>query len=211
MIPVPAAGTVDLGGTLIAVATRTTLSVYDTDNGALKYQLPLSRTTGVPRLLTVGAGYAAYASGIELHLLRLDNGNDRIVDLPGQDGPSPSVPDNRGAVHRLRPRLRPAARTDPVRTRGEPALTLNTGAADRDRASSAIAANTTFTRTRSWALRFSRRDRYARPQGVSDSLRVHLKPNAGPARSSRRSELPADRTPAANASAGAILRVAQNA
>jgi hypothetical protein len=61
--------------------------VYDADSGALKYQLSLSRTTGVPRLLTIGAGYAVYASGIEMHLLRLDNGNDRIVDLPGQDGP----------------------------------------------------------------------------------------------------------------------------
>jgi hypothetical protein len=48
-------------------------------------RMPLSDTIGVPQLLTVGAGFAAYASGIELHLLRFDNGNDRIVDLPGQD------------------------------------------------------------------------------------------------------------------------------
>jgi len=86
-LPVPAGATVALGGNLLAVAAGTRLRVYDADSGALNYQLPLSRTTGVPQLLTVGAGYAVYASGIELHLLRLANGNDRIVDLPGQDGP----------------------------------------------------------------------------------------------------------------------------
>jgi dipeptidyl aminopeptidase/acylaminoacyl peptidase len=83
-IPVPARATVRLSGSLLGVAFGSTLSVYDADNGALDYRLPLSHTSGVPRLLTIGAGYAVYASGIELHLLRLDNGSDRIVDLPGQ-------------------------------------------------------------------------------------------------------------------------------
>jgi Tol biopolymer transport system component len=86
-VPVPALGSVILGGDQLAVSTSTTLSVYDADSGALAYQLPLGGASGAPRLLTIGAGYAVYASGIELHLLRLDSGTDRIVDLPGQDGP----------------------------------------------------------------------------------------------------------------------------
>ncbi len=84
---IPALGTVRIGGDLLGVAAKTTLRVYDADSGTLRYQLPLARSSGVPRLLTDGAGYAVYASGIELHLVRLDSGNDRIVDLPGQDGP----------------------------------------------------------------------------------------------------------------------------
>jgi hypothetical protein len=63
-----------------------TLRVYDAGSGTLRYQLPLAHASGVPQLLTVRAAYAVYTSGIELHLLRLDNGNDRIADLPRQDG-----------------------------------------------------------------------------------------------------------------------------
>jgi Tol biopolymer transport system component len=84
---VTAPGTARIGGNILGVATDTTLRVYDADSGTLRYQLPLAHTSGHPRLLTIGAGYAVYASGIELHLMRLDNGNDRIADLPGQAGP----------------------------------------------------------------------------------------------------------------------------
>jgi hypothetical protein len=75
-----------LGAGLLAVAAHATLSVYDTGNGKLAYQLPLADASGTPQLLTIGSNYAVYTSGIELHLLRLDSGTDRIVDLPGQDG-----------------------------------------------------------------------------------------------------------------------------
>jgi dipeptidyl aminopeptidase/acylaminoacyl peptidase len=85
-IPVPARASAVLGAGLLAVAAHTTLSVYDTGNGNLAYQLPLAGASGTPQLLTIGSKYAVYASGIELHLLRLDNGTDRIIDLPGQDG-----------------------------------------------------------------------------------------------------------------------------
>jgi Tol biopolymer transport system component len=86
-IHVPVGAAVRLSGSLLGVASGTTLSVYAADSGTLDYRLPLSHTSGVPQLFTIGAGYAVYASGIELHLLRLDTGYDRIVDLPGQDGP----------------------------------------------------------------------------------------------------------------------------
>jgi hypothetical protein len=80
-------GTARLGGDLLAVASGDVLRVYAADAGSLRYQLPLSHATGKPRLLAVGYGYAVYASGIALHLLRLDDGTDRIADLPGQAGP----------------------------------------------------------------------------------------------------------------------------
>jgi Tol biopolymer transport system component len=84
---IPTLGTTRIGGGVLGVAAGNTLHVYDPDSGTLRYQLPLANTAGRPRLLSIGAGYAVYASGIELHLLRLDNGNDRIADLPGQAGP----------------------------------------------------------------------------------------------------------------------------
>jgi Tol biopolymer transport system component len=84
---IPFLGTARIGGDLLAIAAGNTLRVYDPDSGTLRYQRPLAHSAGHPRLLTIGAGYAAYASGIELHLVRLDNGNDRIADLPGQAGP----------------------------------------------------------------------------------------------------------------------------
>lgn len=79
--------TVRIGGDTVGIADGNKLRVYATDRGTLRYQLPLAHTSGVPRLLTIGDGYAVYASGIELHLLRLDNGNDHIVNLPAQAGP----------------------------------------------------------------------------------------------------------------------------
>jgi Tol biopolymer transport system component len=84
---IPFLGTVRIGGDVLGIATGTTLRVFDPDSGVLRYQRRLAHTAGHPRLLTIGAGYAVYASGIELHILRLGNGNDRIADLPGQAGP----------------------------------------------------------------------------------------------------------------------------
>jgi Tol biopolymer transport system component len=78
------AGTALIGGGLLAVASGTTLSVYDADSGTLRYQHTLVDTTGRPSLLTVGDGYAAYTSGIALHVLRLGDGADQVAALPGQ-------------------------------------------------------------------------------------------------------------------------------
>jgi dipeptidyl aminopeptidase/acylaminoacyl peptidase len=80
-------GTTRIGGDLVGVAAGTALRVYTADGGTLRYQLPLAHASGVPRLLTIGADYAVYSSGVELHLLQLGSGADHIVDLPGQAGP----------------------------------------------------------------------------------------------------------------------------
>jgi Tol biopolymer transport system component len=83
---IPDTGTARLGGGILGVASGNTLRIYDADSGALQYQLPLADTSGHPQLLTIGNGHAAYTSGIALHLLRLNDGADRIAALPGQAG-----------------------------------------------------------------------------------------------------------------------------
>jgi hypothetical protein len=83
---VPDTGTARLGGGILGVASGNTLRIYDADSGTLQYQRPLTDTSGHPQLLTIGNGHAAYTSGIALHLLRLDDGTDRIAALPGQAG-----------------------------------------------------------------------------------------------------------------------------
>jgi hypothetical protein len=82
-IAAPAGDTARLGGDELAVAKGTVLRVYGVGSGRLQGRFALSARSGDPRLLSVRNGYAVYASGLELHLLRLRDGDDRIVDLPG--------------------------------------------------------------------------------------------------------------------------------
>jgi Tol biopolymer transport system component len=79
-------GQLRIGGNLIGELIGNTLRVYGTDNGSLLAQLPLAHRAGQPRLLTIGYGYAAYVSGIELHLVRLQDQHDHVLDLSGQAG-----------------------------------------------------------------------------------------------------------------------------
>jgi Tol biopolymer transport system component len=89
--------TVRLGGDLLgAVGSDNTLRVYAADDGSLRYQLPLAHASGAPRLLTIWGGHAVYASGIELHLVRLQDGLDRILDLAGQAGPLDAILTTKG-------------------------------------------------------------------------------------------------------------------
>jgi Tol biopolymer transport system component len=85
-IAAPRHETVQIGGGLVGIAAASRLRAYTADSGTLLYDLPLAHLSGVPRLLTISARYAVYESGIELHLLRLADGYDRIIDLPGQAG-----------------------------------------------------------------------------------------------------------------------------
>jgi hypothetical protein len=61
--------------------------LYAADDGTLLHTFPLSRVSGSPRLLAIDADHAVYASGVEVQLLRLKDGFDQILDLPGQAGP----------------------------------------------------------------------------------------------------------------------------
>jgi Tol biopolymer transport system component len=72
---------------LVAAITADTLRVYAADDGSLLHTFPLAHSSGHARLLAVGDGRVVYESGIEVHLLRLQDGLDQILDLPGQAGP----------------------------------------------------------------------------------------------------------------------------
>jgi hypothetical protein len=78
---------VALDGARVAVARGSALSIFDARTDELLGRRRLASAAGPPRLHDVARGLAAYATGLELHLLRLADGRDRIVDLPGAVGP----------------------------------------------------------------------------------------------------------------------------
>ena len=84
--PAPQA-TARLGDDTVGVLSGTTLRVYRTDDASPLAQLPVASAAGQPQLLSINDDYAVYESGIELHLLQLHDGLDRILDLPGEAGP----------------------------------------------------------------------------------------------------------------------------
>jgi hypothetical protein len=76
-----------LGGSVVAAISGNTLRVYRTDDASPVAQLPVSSAAGPARLLSIDDDYAAYRSGIELHLLRIRDGLDQVLSLPGEAGP----------------------------------------------------------------------------------------------------------------------------
>ena len=92
----PAAVSARLGGDELGVVSGNTLLVYSARTGRLDDRTELAHLSGDPRLLSIRNGYAVYVSGIELHLLRLRDGLDRVLDLPEQSGPVDAVLTARG-------------------------------------------------------------------------------------------------------------------
>ncbi len=82
---------VRIGGGLVGTITGNTLLVYAADDGTFLQTVALSHSSGHPRLLTIGSGSVVYASGVEVHLLRLQDGLDQTLSLPGQAGPVGAV------------------------------------------------------------------------------------------------------------------------
>ena len=80
-----------LGGDLFGAVGGTTLTVFGATGGSILQRVELDRSAGRPRLLALRGGYAIYASGIAVHLLRLADGLDRVLELPGQAGPVDAV------------------------------------------------------------------------------------------------------------------------
>src|SRR4029077_7567990 len=76
-----------LGGDLLGSTSGHALTVYSAHSGRVLYRIKLSFASGPPVLLSIRSGYAVYRSGIELHLVRLRDGVDSVLDLPGQAGP----------------------------------------------------------------------------------------------------------------------------
>jgi TolB protein len=73
-----------LRGRTLAVQEGVSLGVYDTATGAKRQTFPLAADEGLrPYLLDVQGDLVAYATGGAIHLLRLSDGRDRALDLPG--------------------------------------------------------------------------------------------------------------------------------
>jgi hypothetical protein len=80
----PAILTATLRGRTLAVQHGASLDVYNTATGAKRQTLPLVADEGVPPLLLgIQGDLAAYATGGAIHLLRLSDGRDVALDLPG--------------------------------------------------------------------------------------------------------------------------------
>ena len=73
-----------LRGRELAVQHRRSLDVYDTSTGAKTQTLPLASDGGSrPFLLDVQGDLVVYATGGAIHLVRLSDGRDVALDLPG--------------------------------------------------------------------------------------------------------------------------------
>jgi Tol biopolymer transport system component len=73
-----------LRGRALAVQHRQSLDIYDTATGAKRQTLPLASDGGSrPFLLDVQGDLVVYATGGAIHLVRLSDGRDVALDLPG--------------------------------------------------------------------------------------------------------------------------------
>ena len=73
-----------LRGRAVAVQHRSSVDVYDAVTGAKKHTIQLAANEGVaPRLLDIQGDLAVYATGGAIHLVRLSDGKDRALTLPG--------------------------------------------------------------------------------------------------------------------------------
>jgi Tol biopolymer transport system component len=85
-----------LGGDLLGSTSGHLLTVYSVGSGRVLYRAQLSHASGQPVLLSIRSGYAVYRSGIEIHLVRLRDGVDSVLNLPGQAGPVDALLTSRG-------------------------------------------------------------------------------------------------------------------
>jgi hypothetical protein len=69
-----------LQGRDLVVLTPTAVEVTDADTGAFLRRWPARRDA---ELADVQDGVALLIAGTRLHLLRLDDGRDRVIDVPG--------------------------------------------------------------------------------------------------------------------------------
>jgi len=76
------------GSTLVAV-TSDELAVIDIATGERRATWPIDSALGPPpRLEGLQAGIAVYATGVALHLVRLADGRDAVVEIDHQGGPT---------------------------------------------------------------------------------------------------------------------------
>jgi Tol biopolymer transport system component len=84
----PGIADAELEGRTVAVQRGASLAIYDVSTGERRASWPLAANEGsVPRLLDVQGDRAVYATGGAIHVLRLSDGRDRALAIPGAAPP----------------------------------------------------------------------------------------------------------------------------
>jgi dipeptidyl aminopeptidase/acylaminoacyl peptidase len=78
---------VRLAGRLIVALRGTTIEVRDATSGALRHRWAAVRSEAPITLEDARGNFAVYEAGIALHVLRLSDGQDRMLDLATAEGP----------------------------------------------------------------------------------------------------------------------------
>jgi hypothetical protein len=77
-----------LGDSPFAVLRSGQIQVRDARSGAVEKRWPVSDRYGPVTLDGARNGFAVYTEGIVIHLLRLSDGRDRVLSIPGEEGPA---------------------------------------------------------------------------------------------------------------------------
>src|SRR5262249_39007565 len=75
------------GDTPFDVLRNGQIQVRDAGSGRVEKRWPVSTTFGPVALEGAQHGFAAYAEGIVIHLIRLSDGRDVVLSIPGEEGP----------------------------------------------------------------------------------------------------------------------------
>lgn len=78
---------VRLAGRLIVALRGTTIEVRDAASGALRHRWVAVRSEAPITLEDARGSFAVYKAGIALHVLRLSDGADRLIEIPDAEGP----------------------------------------------------------------------------------------------------------------------------
>ena len=96
-----------LRGRVLAVQHGTTVDVYDAQTGAKRQSRELLTDGGPPPiLLGVQGDLVVYETGGAIHLLRLSDGRDKALLIPGA-APGSTPASSRAALHQLEQDARP--------------------------------------------------------------------------------------------------------
>ena len=100
-VPVGAAkvDAVRLTATTAVLQRGTAIEVWDLGSGRRVKRFDVSDALGPVVLQTAASNEAVYAEGIALHVLRLADGQNRVIALPGEEGPAHAVFDGNRLVY----------------------------------------------------------------------------------------------------------------
>ena len=77
-----------LAGSRLIVFRGATIEVRDAARGTVRHAWPTARSDLPLTLEDADATYAVYTAGIEIHVIRLSDGRDRVIGIADQEGPA---------------------------------------------------------------------------------------------------------------------------